>query len=266
MGKQRASDRMKGPGAPKGSNDDGPSVFLAPHTDWTLMFSACTGIIVLLISLVPPILGARAYTGERPSGTLLLQPFDIVFRAIGTAFPFIPMGFRVGASGLSTQSADTFGVSNLTMFQLHACGQLLRMFLYSLHRTGESMGIWLKLMSNKRDHVMADHVLLGVAVLASLAVELALSMYNALNLMGPKGNVTTGRAKALYCSALASSIFLVVLTSGDMYNTGRYFHEPFETAAALAFGFVFVFGACFLLFRISKRKSFQVVRRARTKM
>lgn len=183
----------------------------------------------------------------RPKADLLAQ-LDRVFRHYGTLLPLVPFALRSGAYiGLPPQVQEASGVRQPgAELALHFLVLMGRWLVYVLHIMGQRLRVWQAFFGAGQSHLFADHVLLGVAVQASFAVELASAGHMWHAMRGNKtakaaGRGSFGTAALLACGA-AAGLCCSVLVSVDTFVTARYFHDAREVVSAVILGLL-LFGA-----------------------
>jgi hypothetical protein len=120
----------------------------------------------------------------------------------------------------------------------HAFVQAVRFLVYVLHVMGQVLNVWQTVLGPHEHHVLADHVFLGVAVQAGLAVELAAIAWYGAHVLHGRGwqSRSKGPALGFLAAALLSVWLLQLLVGVDMFCTGRFFHPAREVWTAVALG------------------------------
>jgi hypothetical protein len=201
------------------------------------------GVVAILASLVPIMMGILAYQGLQRPQDLALKHFDAVFRRVGAVFPFLPLlvralgkrAHRQWLSGTIMPNTPVFRV--LASFGIYLAAQVVRVIIYGLHLTVQRF-----FLEDRHEQLMSDHAVLAISVQAALSVEVAVATHLSI------AAIRRRQSTLLFFLAACTAWTLLVLTSLDMYNTSRYFHEPAESVLALLVGTVlFVAPATVLL-------------------
>lgn len=198
------------------------------------------GVLTLVLSLVPMIVGMVLFQGLMRPHNLALRHFDAAFRRVGALLPFVALSLRALGTWLHQEWA-TANMPKVRFFLLwdtmwlYASFQLLRFLVYLLHLIAQEQ-------HTNGEQLMSDHALLAISVQSCLAIEVVVTTQ--LTVVAFKSR----RNGAWFILASCVAWVLLVLTSFDMYNTTRYFHDQSESFTALLFGCaLFVFPAIVLL-------------------
>lgn len=219
-----------------------------------LPVTAALMLLPLLVSLAFPLLGCALYAGK-VDRVIHTSTFERWFHSLGTLMAFPPLMLRVVAnqllpgSGLLQRGRSPLSSPIISM-AIHLAAQAVRLVVYEAHKLTIAAGLWLWLSGNRTDHAMADHILLALAVCASLCCELAACVMAARTLLRAPSRKAQARALAGYLLGALYAWVLIVLVSGNMYTTARYFHIAAHTLCALVFGVGLFFGpALWLVFK-----------------
>ena len=186
------------------------------------------GVVAFFLSLVPMLVGMSHFKGLMRPRNLALRQFDSVFRRCGALFPFLPLYLRgVGTwkhpEWTSTHCPHTRVFRMWDTVWIYAGCQLIRLVVYLSHLIVQEKHL-------AGEQLMSDHAVLAVSVQASLAIEVAVTTHLAVSA------VKNRRSNAFFFVAACLAWVLLVLTSLDMYNTTRYFHNLEESFTAVMTG------------------------------
>jgi hypothetical protein len=193
------------------------------------------------LSCLPAIAATLSYEADQRPQSGTLHIIDKAFRGFGSLFPAVPWFLRCGAylafpAVLQSDSVTRHPAKEVV---LHVFMQTVRLLVYVLHLMGQVLGVWQVAFGPHGHHLFADHVFLGVAVQASLAVELAAACHF-LHQAAQASRAGQGRvrcpAMALLCAAAVSALALQAVVATETYTTGRFFHPPREILAAVGLG------------------------------
>lgn len=199
------------------------------------------GVVIVLLSLVPMIIGMAHFQGLMRPQNLALREFDSVFRRVGSLFPFFVLLLRALGTCQHQEWAWAH-CPNLRVFRLwdtlwiYAGFQLLRLVVYFTHLIVQKSHL------EEGGQLMSDHAVLAISVQSSLTIEVAVTTHLVITA------VKTKRSSAVFFLSACVAWVLLVLTSLDMYNTARYFHDLSDSFTAMMAGSgLFVFPAIGLL-------------------
>lgn len=201
-------------------------------------FPLFMGVSSLILSLIPVCVGIYEFEELQKPSNLPLARFDALFRKAGSLLPFIPLTLRclvqIQVKHPGQAKAPLF-FRCLQGVILHVAILAVRLALYRLHVLGQGQGI-------VAGDLLADHCVLGVAVQAALAFEIAAAL---LMIATTRGAVM---AASVYTVCAASAWMLLVLVSFDMRDTTKYFHHSEESLLGVALGVaVFALPMCYIL-------------------
>jgi hypothetical protein len=198
--------------------------------------------LLLLAASLAPIYAAKSYDpSARPSSRVAIA-FDRLFRAAGSLLPVIPWVLRsIAFESLNTgvQSLQAICHPMAELF-LQVLIQSLRFAFFGLHLAGQHFHCWYYKngQCSHKQHLFADHAFLAIAVQACLAVEIAASAQtlHRLSVQHKLARAVSLWSFFLYGAAFMTALVLLVLTTGEVIDTAKYFHPMKEIVAAVSFG------------------------------
>ena len=209
---------------------------------------SAAALVWLALTCVPTLLGMLLHDpAGRPKSEVLTE-LDRVFRHYGTLLPLAPFALRFGAYvSLPVQLQDAAGVRQPgAELLLHLLVLMARWLVYILHIMGQKLHVWQAVFGEGQSHLFADHVLLGIAVQASFAVEMAAAghMWRTVSAArrASKPAQQCSKTRGLLACASALGFCCSMLVSVDTLVTARYFHDAREVLSAVLLGLL-LFGA-----------------------
>jgi hypothetical protein len=218
----------------------------APDPPAALMF------IPLIVAIGFPLVGCIMNHGPEDK-ELHQHRFDRVFKSAGTLMALPPLLIRLLASQLlpdpgAVQRSSYLSSHSISLF-VQIAFQVVRVTIYSTHNWTIRAGFWAWLSGGRTDHIMADHVVLALAVSSSLCCEIAACVLAARTLLLKHPRRVTLPTGLFLAGGLYAWIMLVVV-SGNMFNTARWFHIPAHTICAMLVGVpLFYYPAAWLVYK-----------------
>lgn len=225
-----------------------PSVSKARHESALMLYVQL--YVPLALALAFPLAGSAGYSsfvGIKPDASFLTA-FDTAFRRCGALLPFLPVAVR--AMALKAVPSPGPPQSSLLASSLKAAVvyggiQLIRYFIFASHLAGTRSGYWCPADSTSHAcHTMSDHLLLGLAVQASLACEGAAAFMQlrwCQRYTEFQSDFQAALVMGLFWTSFSLACVLTALIGGDMFVTARFFHPPYETVVAMLLGSVLFF-------------------------
>jgi hypothetical protein len=214
----------------------------SPAMRWVADVISFVVVLLLVASVSAPTFATRYYDPSARPSNRMSRIFDVVFQSTGSLLAMIPWFLRSVAYESLTDALQSLQAIWHPMPELflQLLIQSLRFVVFAFHVSGQHFHCWFFVngaCTHKR-HLLADHVFLGVAVQACLAVEIAASAQTLHRLLVQhkfKGTVPKV-SFVLYGAALITASALLALTTGEAIDTARFFHPPREIVAAVAVG------------------------------
>lgn len=205
--------------------------------------SAAFALLLVAMTLLP-VLASASFDGSRRPQHGLLQGFDVAFRAAGALMPLIPWALRaVTYSLLPVPLQELPAICHpMPELLLFLVTQTVRFGFHIMHVSGQYAHCWYSkdgACDPHAPHLFADHVLLGVAVQALAAVELAAALHTGHRLLVQRkfdGRDVPGAALVALVAAAFAAAALLGLTTGETINTALFFHPQREIVSAVALG------------------------------
>ena len=216
----------------------------SPAQRWISNAISLTVTLLLAAMTLLPVQGSQHYDPSKRPQLGLFQAFDTVFRAAGALLPIVPWILRaVGHSRLPVRVQELPAICHpMPELLLLLATQAIRVCFHFVHTSGQRVHCALSrkgACDPHAPHVFADHVLLGVAVQAFAAVELAAALHTGHRLLVQRKfasrEVPTAALVPVVAAAFSAAA-LLALTTGETINTALYFHPQREIVAALALG------------------------------